>query len=172
MHGVLRAGAETWAAVREHLFGSPDERMAYLLARAGVWTDAWGVDTVDLLVTRAVPVPDEALRLQTGVRVEIDDAFTREILVACYETGLSLVDVHTHPFSTDTVAFSGHDVTNMRITHAEFLAGMPPHPPRAAASLVLGRRAVAGAFTGPDGGDLHPLTRFELLGDHLEAAIL
>lgn len=172
MRATLRVGNGTWSAVREHLFGSKDERMAYLLARASVWTDPCGRDELDLLVTRAVVVPDTALTVQSGVRVDVDAAFTREVLVACYETGLSLVDVHTHPFSTDPVAFSSHDVANMRVTHAEFLAGMPTRPPRAVASLVLGRRAVAGMFTSPDGGDLRPLRRFEVLGDNLEEVAL
>jgi len=172
MRGTLRIGATAWSAVREHLFGSRDERMAYLLARASVWTDPWGSEVVDLLVTRAMPVPDAALRLQSGVRVEVEAAFTREILVACYETGLSLVDVHTHPFAVGAVSFSGHDVANMPVTHAEFLAAVPPDPPRTAASLVLGQRAAAGVFTDPGGGGLHRLDRFEVLGDHVEKVAL
>jgi hypothetical protein len=168
MRATIRIGAAVWAAMREYLLDSPDERAGYLLARAGVWTTTEGTPALDLLVTRAIPVPDAALRIQDRVRVEIDETFTREVLVACYETGLSLIDVHTHPFTLDSVHFSGHDVANMRVTHAQFLATMPADPPRAAASLVLGQRSVAGAFTGPDGGRLHSLDRMQLLCDHVQ----
>ena len=70
-----------------------------------MWTDPWSGAALDLLVTRALVVPDAALAVQSGVRAEIGPAFTREVLVACYETGLSLVDLHTHPFSVDSVGF-------------------------------------------------------------------
>jgi hypothetical protein len=165
MHATLRMSRLVWLSVREHVLGSREERMAYLLARGGRWPDPAGVPVFDLLVTSALLVPDSALVVQTGVRVEIDPLFTREVLIACYESGMSLVDVHTHPFSTDTVSFSGHDVANMRATHADFLARMPDTPPVGVASLVLGQSSVAGVITDPGSETPHPLERFVLLDD-------
>jgi hypothetical protein len=165
MHATLRMSRPVWTSMRAHLLASRDERMAYLLARGGRWPDPAGAPVLDLLVTSVLLVPDSALTMQTGVRVEIDPVFTREVLIACYETGLSLVDVHTHPFSTDAVSFSGHDVANMRATHADFLARMPGTPPAGVASLVLGQSGVAGAVTDPGTGALRPLERFLLLDD-------
>lgn len=165
MRGALRIGQGVWSGVRRYLLASTDERMAYLLARASRWADPADESTIDFLVTRAIPVPDAALAVQNKVRVEVDPGFTREVLIACYETGLSLVDVHTHPFSTDQVAFSGHDVSNMRSTHAEFLSRIPNQPMVGVASLVIGQASVAGSFTHPDTGALQSLNRFTVLGD-------
>ncbi|MEO5873770.1 MAG: hypothetical protein ABIQ26_02115 [Streptosporangiaceae bacterium] len=162
MRGVLRLPRHVWLPVEQHLLASPCERMAYLLARAGRWTDPWGRDTTDLLVRQALLIPDEALRVQSAVRVEVDPAFTGEVLRACYETGMSLIDVHTHPFSHGPVWFSGHDEANMLLTHAEFAANMPQDPPATAASLVLGPGGLAGAWS-PHPGELAPLTKVTLL---------
>lgn len=163
---VLRISRDMWHTVEEHVQGSRDERMAYLLARATRWNDLWSDGpTLDLLVTRAIPVPDEALTIQNGLRVEIAAWLTREVLVACYETGLSLVDVHSHPFASGPVRFSGPDVVNMRQTHTDFLTRVPDDPPTAVASLVVGRTAVAGAYTDHDGDALRRLDRLVVLGD-------
>lgn len=167
MRSTLRMSRPVWTSTLAYLLGSHDERMAYLLARGGRWPDPAGDPVLDLLVTSVWLVPDSALTVQSGVRVEIDPAFTREVLIACYETGLSLIDVHTHPFSTRTVSFSGHDVANMRATHADFLARMPDAPPAGVASLVVGQSSVAGAVTDPGTGTLRPLGRFLLLDDCL-----
>ena len=94
------------------------------------------------------------------------------MLVACYEGGLSLIDVHTHPFSGIGVAFSGHDVANMATTHNELLDTIPQNPPTVAASLVIGQDSVAGAWTIPTSRQLAGLTRLELIGDRLRGVEL
>jgi hypothetical protein len=164
MRCVLRMPDRVWHPVRSHLLASSCERMAYLLARASRWTDPWGRQTTDLLVRQALLIPDEALRLQCPTRVEVDPAFTGEVLRACYETGLSLIDVHTHPFGHGPVCFSTHDKDNMILTHAEFQARIPQDPPAAAASLVLGPGGLAGAWSPPSGGGLAALDAFTLIG--------
>ncbi|MEU8305926.1 hypothetical protein AB0C84_20410 [Actinomadura sp. NPDC048955] len=160
MRCVLRLPARVWRATEEHLLASPSERMAYLLARASRWSDPWGRSTTDLLVRQALLIPDAALNVQTPVRVEVDPDFTRQILRACYETGMSLVDVH--PFGGGPVWFSGHDEHNMRLTHAEFAETMPDRPPAIAASLVLGPGGLAGAWS-PQQHRLAPLDDCVLL---------
>lgn len=166
MRCVLRLPARVWRPAEEHLLASPSERMAYLLARASRWTDPWGRHTTDLLVRQALLIPDAALDVQSPVRVEVDPDFTRPILRACYETGMSLVDVHTHPFGGGPVRFSGHDEHNMRLTHAEFAETMPDRPPAVAASLVLGPGGLAGAWS-PHPRRLAPLDACVLLDDTL-----
>lgn len=166
MRCVLRLPARVWRPAEEHLLACPSERMAYLLARASTWTDPWGRHTTDLLVRQALLIPDTALHVQSPVRVEVDPDFTRQVLLACYETGMSLVDVHTHPFGGGPVWFSGHDEHNMRLTHAEFAATMPDEPPAIAASLVLGPGGLAGAWS-PHPRQLAPLDACHLLDDTL-----
>lgn len=167
MHGVLRCPAELWDRCREWLLGSHHERMAYLLARCSRLDGPRG-PVADWLVRRALPVPEAALVRQSTVRVEVDPVFCRAVLRACFEGGCGLVDVHTHPFAHQTIAFSGHDHENMRSTHAEFAASMPQEPPALAASLVVGQDAVAGAWWEPGRRVLRPLERFELTGDRYQ----
>jgi len=170
MRSVIRIPADVWHQTRTWLFASGDERMAYLLARASVYTDPWQATTVDLLVRQALLIPDVAFTVQSPVRVELDPQFTRAVLVLCYESGLSLLDVHTHPFAGAVVSFSGHDIANMRTTHAEFRAGMPQDPPAVAASLVCGHDSVAAAWLDPDRGDISPVSAMRLIG-HRETAV-
>lgn len=168
MRGVLRVGRGVWSATLAHLLGCRQERMAYLLARASSWTSVAGEPTLDLLVVRALPVPDAALSVQSPVRVVVEPSFTKAVLIGCYEAGLSLVDVHTHPFATDRVAFSGHDEGNMRDTHSEFLRLLPANPPVAVASLVIGQSSVAGRFSAATEAAPRPLDGFTILGDCAE----
>ncbi|MDT5040678.1 MAG: hypothetical protein QOE51_1663 [Actinoplanes sp.] len=163
MRCLIRVPAPLWRHTRDYLLAVGVERMAYLLARASMWDDPWEGPTVDLLVRQALLVPNEVLSTQTPTAVEIEPGFTREVLRACYETGLSLVDIHTHPFSASGVAFSGHDRANMRTTHAEFRREIPQEPPALAASLVVGRDAVAGAWLDPHTGRLADVAALQLL---------
>lgn len=163
MRCQIRVPLRVWQPTREWLLATRDERIAYLLARASVWDDPWCGPTVDLLVGCALLVPDAALTVQSAVRVEVDPAFTRAVLVGCYEAGLSLIDVHTHPFADTRVAFSGTDLANMATTHAEFHREIPQQPVAVAASLVLGRNAVAGAWLDPHRGRVVPAAGMLLL---------
>jgi hypothetical protein len=172
MRCVIRVPVQVWQAVRAWLLAVPEERMAYLLARASVFTDPWDGPTVDLLARSALLIPDAALVAQSVVRVEVDPQFTRAVLVSCYETGLSLIDIHTHPFAAGRVWFSGTDLHNMRVTHAEFRAEIPQDPPAAAASLVLGRNSVAAAWLPPDRAELEPVTAMRVLGGRSEEVAL
>ncbi|OLT37839.1 hypothetical protein BJF79_28985 [Actinomadura sp. CNU-125] len=153
MRCIVRVPSGLWREASRHLLVSPSERMAYLLARASRWDDPWRGPTTDLLVRRALLVPDAALLTQSPTRLEVEPAFTQEVLRACYETGMSLIDVHTHPFSSGPVWFSSHDETNMQVTHREFATMMPDEPVAAAASLVLGPGGLAGAWC-PDPDDV------------------
>lgn len=163
---TIRIPTAMWDALRSRLLGSRQERFSYLLARATDWTDPWGGRGIDLVVRRAIPVPDVALTAQSTVRVEVDPAFTHAVLIACFESGMSLIDVHTHPFSGASVAFSSQDLDNMAETHAQFLDGIPQDPPAVAASLVLGTDGVAGAWLDPDQHEIRPLKGLELVGSH------
>ncbi|MDT3440472.1 hypothetical protein [Pseudofrankia sp. BMG5.37] len=81
-------------------------------------------------------VPDEALTVQNGDRVEVSPEVTRTVLRTCYEQALSLVDVHSHPGAA-VARLSGHDLRNALTTHGEFLSVIPASPPAFAASLVV-----------------------------------
>lgn len=100
--------AGTWPALRSHLLGhGSQEQLAFLLAGP-----AEGRGWQRLLVREVIPVPPEALEKQTATRLEVKPAFSQAILRCCYETGLSLIEVHSHPFARRHVTFSALDLAN------------------------------------------------------------
>ena len=103
----------------------------------------------------AIPLPDDALSLQTASSVEIVPEVSQAILRTCYEHALSIVDVHSHP-AARAAEFSAHDQSNTIETHQDFYATVPGDPPVFAASLVVAREATAGIWFDPDAGCLAP----------------
>ncbi len=98
----------TWPALRDHLLGQgSQEQLAFLLAAT-----AQGRGWLRLLVREAIAVPPEALLQQTAARLEVQPAFSQAILRRCHETGLSLIEVHSHPFAHQHTTFSPRDVAN------------------------------------------------------------
>lgn len=168
MRTTLRIPARIWSDVRSQLFDTTQERFAYLLGRGSRVHHPWLGNQADVYIRRAVVVPDDALLVQSAARVEVDGAFTMEVLRGCYSQGLSLIDVHTHPFWDSQVSFSGHDQDNMELTHRDFHEAIPQEPPAFVGSLVLGRNSTAGAFFEPDQEEVSALDRLQLIGDHLE----
>jgi len=105
---VFPAGA--WPEVRDHLLGDgSNEQLAFLLA--GV---ARGRGWLRLLVREVVPVPPDAFDRQTPAYLAVEPTFSRAILSRCYEEGLSLIEVHSHPFARRNVTFSAVDLANER----------------------------------------------------------
>jgi molybdopterin/thiamine biosynthesis adenylyltransferase len=98
----------TWPALSTHLLGQGQmEQLAFLLA--GV---ARGRGWVRLLVREVVPVPSEAFDQQTPAYLALKSAYSQAVLRRCYEEGLSLIEVHSHPFAHRDVAFSDTDLAN------------------------------------------------------------
>lgn len=160
----IRIPAQVWTALTSHLRAGAVERFAYLVGRGSRILDPWGAVWADVYVRRAIPVPEDALLVQSPVRVEVQEGFTQQILRGCYAQGLSLIDAHVHPACIQQVAFSSHDHTNMDLTHGDFYQTMPTRPPCFVGSLVLGQCAVAGAFFDPTRRKVHPLDRLTLIG--------
>ncbi|MFZ5919065.1 MAG: ThiF family adenylyltransferase, partial [Chloroflexota bacterium] len=100
--------ANTWPSLRAYLLDQGgQEQLAFLLA--GV---ARGPDWLRLLVREAVRVPAEALERQTHTHLVVKPDFSQAILRHCFEEGLSLIEVHSHPFAQRNVAFSATDLAN------------------------------------------------------------
>lgn len=152
-----------WTALLAHVGQAHVERLAYLLAGTSWWEDMRGRATVELLARRLLLPSDDAYVAQGPTRVWTDPAVSRQVLRACYEGGLSLVDVHAHPDALTSVAFSRQDLRDSLRAHAEFAAVMPKQPPAVAASLVLGGGCVAGVWRDPQGGTLDALDQLWVL---------
>ncbi len=111
-----------WPELRRHLLGhGSQEQLAFLLA--GV---ARGRGWFRLLVRDVVPVPPEAFDQQTDVYLTVKQAFSQEVLRRCYQEGLSLIEIHSHPFSQGRVTFSGTDLAN-EAEKFQYVAQKIPH---------------------------------------------
>lgn len=127
---ILPAGV--WPELRHHLLGQgPDEQLAFLLA--GV---AKGRGWQRLLVREVIPVPGEAFDRQTTAYLAVKPAFSQAVLHRCYQEGLSLIEVHSHPFARRDVSFSTTDLAN-DAAKFRYLAAKIPHVRHA--TMVLGQ---------------------------------
>lgn len=130
---ILPAGL--WPALHAHLLGQgSQEQLAFLLAGP-----ASGREWQRLLVREAIAVPPDALEQQTATRLEVKPAFSQAILRRCYETGLSLVEVHSHPFACRHVTFSDLDLDN-EAEKSRYVQTRIPHIQHAA--MVVGHESL------------------------------
>lgn len=124
--------AGMWPQLKSHLLGhGSDEQLAFLLA--GV---ARGRGWLRLLVREMLPVPPEAFDRQTAVYLAVNRAFSQAVLRRCYEESLSLIEVHSHPFAWQNVAFSATDLAN-EAEKLRYVAQKIPHVYHA--TMVLGQ---------------------------------
>ncbi len=124
--------ANIWPALRTHLLGQGQrEQLAFLLA--GV-ARGWG--WIRLLVREVIPAPPEAFERQTSCCLSVKPAFSQAVLRRCYEEGLSLIEVHSHPFAPQNVTFSVTDLANEREKFC-YLARKIPHVHHA--TMVVGQ---------------------------------
>jgi molybdopterin-synthase adenylyltransferase len=91
-------------------------------------------DDVALLVRELVSVPDDAYERRSAVQIIVRREFIHQLLVRCAEENLSLLEAHTHPWST-SASFSGID---MNSDIRKFLATQSMSPPFRHATMVFG----------------------------------
>ena len=126
---TFRLSATTVRQLRTELLREDDdERFAFLYAG----------DEGDLLGSRVVTVPDEAMAEQSGTACRPSPAVEREHVGDCYEAGLAPVLTHSHPFSADP-QFSGIDVESMG-RFREWLSGL--FPDRSFGFAVVGTEGI------------------------------
>lgn len=86
------------------------------------------------------PQDSEYLR-QTGASLELDRAYDVTLVNECATQSLSLIDFHSHPFSTNSVAFSGVDDADEIRKAIWFSKHLPD---LSYGSVVVGREAMLG----------------------------
>ena len=125
----LRLSAQTVQQLREELLqDDDDERFAFLYAG----------EESDLLGSRVVTVPDEAMVEQSATACRPAPAVEREHVGDCYGAGLAPVLTHSHPFSSDP-QFSGIDIESMG-RFREWLSGL--YPDRSFGFAVVGTEGI------------------------------
>lgn len=86
-----------------------------------------------------IPEPDDYLR-QSVAGLNLDSDFDYALRVACKDEEMSLVDIHSHPFTSTGVAFSGVDDADEEKKHRYFRRNLPKS---VYASIVMGRESMA-----------------------------
>lgn len=133
-----------WQQVRDSLLADlSTERVCYLLcghSRVG--------DRLRLLACYHV-VPDESDYIsRTVASVRVKQSLLAEVLRECERLGLSLIDLHSHPFAHEEVHFSGVDEADEREKSDWFAKNLPSS---FYGSLVLGTQSHEGRLRAADG---------------------
>ena len=148
--------AGIWPTLKAHLLDRGDvEQLAFLLA--GV---AKTRSQLRLLVREVIPVPAEALDRQTPTYLAVKAAFSQALLRRCYEEGLSLIEVHSHPFADHDVTFSSTDLAN-EAEKFRYVARKIPHIYHA--TLVVGQSSLDGHLWERQQRRAVPIDRVRLL---------
>lgn len=124
--------ARVWSGLRSHLLGQGrEEQLAFLLAGT-----AQGRDWMRLLVREVLLVPADALEWQSATYLAVKPSYSQAILRRCYQEELSLVEIHSHPFTRCGVTFSATDQANDAVKF-RYVAQKIPHVHHA--TMVVGQ---------------------------------
>lgn len=139
MQNKLVIPAVTWNSLRKHLLQDTNEHFAFGLA---------GYATIDhsytLLVRDLILVQDSDLMTgNSHYGLSIDLEILLDVMNKANREDLVIVEAHSHPFSHDTVGFSGLDLSGQR-EFVTYLRDVSPGKPYAA--IVLGQQAVTGSL--------------------------
>lgn len=156
----LTIGGGMWETVRAHLLADHHEHLAFLLA---------GHTTVGrhqvLLARELVLIPDDDLEgseHSCGLSLKLEALL--DVMNRANRAGLALVEAHSHPFSTERVAFSLTDSKGQREMVAYIADTLPGRPYGA---IVLGQQAVEGRVWLPGSERPEPLEEVRVIGDNL-----
>lgn len=132
----LRIAASMWHEIRDYLFSDDKvERVCYLMCGKQVHRKS-----LTLLGCYLVIPEHEDYEIQTLTGVKLRPGILKNILVECERLNLSLIDIHSHPFSDDYVSFSSTDDNDER-EKAEWISKNMPNV--AFGSMVLAKNAVS-----------------------------
>jgi len=110
-----------WKSIREYLFRDPSKEYAcYLLCGQCVVSR-----TLRLLGCFLVLPEEEDYESHSLTGVRLSRRLLIEVLTECERHSLSLIDIHSHPFASDTVFFSGTDDADEKEKADWFLRHLP-----------------------------------------------
>lgn len=139
--GVVRIPAPVFETVQKHLFSTPGEHFAFMLARV-----AWSEGQPVFMVRDAILIPDREVKVtRTGWELT-----TEAVLAAvngAIRSGDAIIEAHNH--GGRTPRFSHTDVEGLRDFSAYVLSSVRGRPYGA---TVWGDDLVYGEFFTPDGG--------------------
>lgn len=153
----IRFTPEEYEGLNQHLLQSDGmERAAYLFAGPNI-----GPDHLILGVREVWPVPQEAYARQSAGGIEVKAGYIKRVLSHARETGLSLLETHSHPFSEEGVAFSHIDLGD-EAQKFPYVAAKIPHISHG--TMVFGHRSVDAHLCHPRWRTVIPVERVTVLG--------
>jgi molybdopterin-synthase adenylyltransferase len=143
-------------SVYKHIYSNNIEQAAFLLA--GV---SRSQQQTALLVREIIVVPPDGFIKQSGVYLEIDPAFMAPIIKKARINKLSVISLHSHPFSGSSVGFSGIDDRGEAelISKIQQRVSNIPH-----ATMVFGQSSVDARIWYPDSCDPVPVDVIKIIG--------
>lgn len=166
--------AAAWAELRTHLLGlaepgsshGTDEQMALLLAGPSMTDGATRLVVRELLLAQ----PDD-LTQQSGAGIAPTGEFVARALTRCRQEGWSLIEVHSHPFSSGpSTTFSGIDWANDR-AKMPVLAKLLPETV-VHATMVIGQASLDAHYYDRRTTTIHSVARVTVLGSQADAPLL
>jgi molybdopterin/thiamine biosynthesis adenylyltransferase len=158
---TIRISYRDYQHLVSHLFpeGVLDEQGAFMLA-GQVATPRYKA----LLVREVFLALPEHVLSQSGGFIEFHPDFVAMIIKQARLKRLSLIEVHSHPFSTSTVGFSGIDNHWQKPLFSRILQRVPGMDQCA---LVFGRDSFTGRIW-LSGGDIVPMKSIKVLGSSIQ----
>ncbi|OGO52537.1 MAG: hypothetical protein A2148_08570 [Chloroflexi bacterium RBG_16_68_14] len=156
----LTIGSGMWETLRSHLLADRHEHLAFLLAG---YTAVGGHQV--LLACELVLIPDDDLEgseYSCGLSLKLEALL--HVMNRANRAGLALVEAHSHPFSTERVAFSPTDSEGQSEMVAYIADTLPGRPYGA---LVLGQQAVEGQVWLPGSARPEQLDEVRVVGDNM-----
>ena len=158
----VRIAAGDFKSLMAHLH-QPDgnEHHAYLLC--GKASDS----TRDVLLVKSMRLAMDAdIESCSPCYVSLRPHYFLNAVQECDKSGLHIIDVHSHPFATDRVRFSGTD----HASASERFAWHQTRLPNAiSAGLVFGTTAMDGHFWDKASGSLGVIDNLEIIGERIDA---
>jgi len=139
--GVVRIPARVFETVQKHLFTTPGEHFAFMLARVS-WSEAKPV----FMVRDAILIPDCEVKV-TRTGWELTTEAILQVVNTAIRSGAALIEAHNHGGSTPR--FSSTDVEGLKPFAAYVLDSVRGRPYGA---TVWGDDLVYGEFFTPQGG--------------------
>jgi len=148
--------------LKSHLFRVEDNReeAAFLIAGYSE-TD----HKVNLLVREVIPVADSGFVEKGYAGLTIDPEFMMPILKRCRNKKLSVILVHSHPFSSNSATFSSIDDYGERVLMPKIQERIPE---RHHAAMVFGRSSIDARIWKSGKRGSEPVDIVKIVGENVE----
>jgi hypothetical protein len=134
MEGEIIFSKLQYEVVRRHLFQGPGEGTAFAFSSI---SEANGI--MSLKVCEFDLIPQSECIGETEYGIELSDAAWNRVMARAFATKTSLIEMHSHPFSHNKVAFSSMDVNGLKDLVPQLWWRLENRP---YAALVFGRSSI------------------------------